>query len=241
MAEGSVHNSNIKKGYLYATCNGKLLPNIKALYVPNHFAASLISSPQLVLEDNMDMVHSKHHGSFLQPACDSCPICMPHANRIMIATTATEMSMSITPYATHAFLGKSELALNLRSTPLGSNLPYRVSFCDKEPPRPPPVSTLSPLVQGVPPSAGGGFGATRPCHVKFKDKPSNFHRFSSPKPPNPNVRPLHLGHGAAGQAMRRAIAGAVCSQELVSINPSDLLCAGKGAPYKCVFWPFSLQ
>jgi len=63
----------------------------------------------------MDMVHSKCFGSFMQPARDSCPICTPHADRIMIATTATDMSISITPYATHTFLGKSQQAL--ASTP----------------------------------------------------------------------------------------------------------------------------
>jgi len=52
----------------------------------------------------------------MQPACDSCPIYTPHADRIMIATTATDMSISITPCDTHAFLGKSEQALELTST-----------------------------------------------------------------------------------------------------------------------------
>ena len=36
----------------------------------------------------------------------------------------------------------------------------------------------------------------------------------------------------------RAIAGAVCPQELVRMNLSDLLCAGMGAPYKRVVGPF---
>ena len=115
LADGSVLTSNVKKGFLDATCNGKLLPKIEALQVPD-LAATLISSPQLVSEGNMDMVHSKHYGSFMQPACDSCPICTPHVDRIMIATTATDMSISITPYDTHAFLGKSEQALELTST-----------------------------------------------------------------------------------------------------------------------------
>ena len=97
--------SNTKRGFLNATC--KLLPKIEALHVPD-LAASLISSPQLVSEGNMDMVHSKHYGSFMQPACDFCSICMPHVDRIMIATTARDMSISITPCDTHAFLGKSE-------------------------------------------------------------------------------------------------------------------------------------
>jgi len=79
-------------------------------------AATLISSPQLVSEGNMDMVHSKRYSSFMQPACDSCSIYTPHADRIMIATTATDMSISITPCDTHAFLGKSEQALELTST-----------------------------------------------------------------------------------------------------------------------------
>ena len=63
-------------------------------------------------------VHSKHYGSFMQPACDSCPICTPHVpvDRIMIATTATDMSISITPCDTHAFLGKSEQALEFTSS-----------------------------------------------------------------------------------------------------------------------------
>jgi len=115
MADGSVLNSNIKKGFLDATCNGKLLPKIEALHVPD-LAATLISSPQLVSEGHMDMVHSKRYGSVMQPACDSCRICTPHVDRIMIATTATDMSISITPYDTHAFLGKSEQALELTST-----------------------------------------------------------------------------------------------------------------------------
>jgi len=114
LADGSVLNSNIKKGFLDATCNEKTLQNIEALHVPD-LAATLISLPQLMLEGNMDMVHSKRFGSFMQPACDSCPICTPHADRIMIATTATDMSISITPYATQAVLGKSEQAL--ASTP----------------------------------------------------------------------------------------------------------------------------
>jgi len=87
LADGSTLTSNIKKGFLDATCNGKLLPKIEALHVPD-LAATLISSPQLVSEGNMDMVHSKHYGHFMQPACDSCPICTPHVDRIMIATTA---------------------------------------------------------------------------------------------------------------------------------------------------------
>jgi len=59
MADGSVLNSNmLKKGFLDATCNGKLLTNIEALHVPD-LAATLISSPQLVSEGNMDMVHLK--------------------------------------------------------------------------------------------------------------------------------------------------------------------------------------
>jgi len=33
LADGSVLNSNIKRGYLDAACNGKLLPNITALSV----------------------------------------------------------------------------------------------------------------------------------------------------------------------------------------------------------------
>jgi len=115
MADGSVLTSNIKRGFLNATCNGKLLPKIEALHVPD-LAATLISSPQLVSEGNMDMVHSKHYGSFMQPACDSSSICTPHVNRIMIATTATDMSISITPCDTHAFLGKSEQALGYTSS-----------------------------------------------------------------------------------------------------------------------------
>ena len=63
------------------------------------------------------MVHSKRYSSFMQPACDSCPICTPHADRIMIATSATDMSISITLYATHAFIGESGQALPLTSTP----------------------------------------------------------------------------------------------------------------------------
>jgi len=94
LADGSVLTSNIKKGFLDATCNGKLLPKIEALHVPD-LAATLISSPQLISEGNMDMVHSKHDGSFMQPACDSCPICTPHVNRIMIATTATDTFFSV--------------------------------------------------------------------------------------------------------------------------------------------------
>jgi len=92
----------------------KTVAKIEALHVPD-LAATLISSPQLVSEGNMDMVHSMHYGSFMQPACDSCPICTPHADRIMIATTVTDMSISITPCDTHAFLGKSEQALELTS------------------------------------------------------------------------------------------------------------------------------
>jgi len=69
MADGSVLNSNIQRGFLNAACNGKLLPKIEALHVPD-LAATLISSPQLVSEGKMDMVHSKHYGSFMQPACD---------------------------------------------------------------------------------------------------------------------------------------------------------------------------
>ena len=107
MADGSLLNSNIKRGFLNAACNGKLLPRIEALHVPD-LAATLISSLQLVSEGNMDMVHSKHYGSFMQPACDSCP---PHVDKIMIATTARDMSISITPCDTHAFLGKSEQEL----------------------------------------------------------------------------------------------------------------------------------
>jgi len=68
MADGSLLNSNIKRGFLNAACNGKLLPRIEALHVPD-LAATLISSLQLVSEGNMDMVHSKHYGSFMQPAC----------------------------------------------------------------------------------------------------------------------------------------------------------------------------
>ena len=64
----------------------------------------------------LDMVHSKRYGSFMQPACDSCPICTPHADRIMIANTTTKMSISITPCDEHAFLDKSEQALELTST-----------------------------------------------------------------------------------------------------------------------------
>jgi len=81
----------------------------------------------------------------------------------------------------------------------------------------------------------------RPCYGSFKATPLNFHRFSAFKSPNLYCRQLHLRHGAAGQALRRAIAGAVCPPELVCMNPSDLLCAGKGAPYKRVFGPFSVQ
>jgi len=115
LADGSVLTSNIKRGFLDATCNGKLLPKIEALHVPD-LAATLISSQQLVSQGNMDMVHSKHYGSFMQPACDSCPICTPHVDRIMIATTATDMSISITPCDTHVFLGKSEQALEFTNS-----------------------------------------------------------------------------------------------------------------------------
>ena len=69
MADGSVLNSDIKGGFLNAACNGKLLPKIEALHVAD-LAATLIFSQQLVSEGNMDMVHSKHHGSFMQPACN---------------------------------------------------------------------------------------------------------------------------------------------------------------------------
>jgi len=115
IADGSVLTSNIKKGFLDATCNGKLLPKIEALHVLD-LAATLISSPQLVLEGNMDIVDSKHYGSFMQPACDSCPICTPHVDRIMIATPATDMSISITPCDTYVSLGKSEQALEFTSS-----------------------------------------------------------------------------------------------------------------------------
>jgi len=115
MADGPVLTSNIKRGFLDATCNGKLLQKIEALHVPN-LAATLISSPQLVSEGHMDMVHPKRYGSFMQPACDSCPICTPHADKIMIETTATDMSISIMPCDTRAFFGKSEQVLELTST-----------------------------------------------------------------------------------------------------------------------------
>ena len=85
---------------------------------------SLICSPQLVSNGHMDMVHSKCYGSFMQPASDLCPICTPHVDRIMIETTATDMSISITPCDTHVFLGKLEQALlidcNTASFPVGS-------------------------------------------------------------------------------------------------------------------------
>jgi len=100
MADGLVLNSNIKRGFLDATCNGKLLPKIEALHLPD-LAATLISAPQLVSEGHMDTVHSKRYGSFMQPACDSCSICTPHADRITIETTATDMSFSITPCDIH--------------------------------------------------------------------------------------------------------------------------------------------
>ena len=109
MADETVLNSNINRGFLDAACNRKPLPNIEALHVPD-LAATLISSPYLISEGNMDMIHSKRVCSFMQPVCDSCPICTTHADRIVIATTATDMSISITPYATHAFLGKSQQA-----------------------------------------------------------------------------------------------------------------------------------
>jgi len=70
MADCSVLTSNIKRGFLDATCNGTVLPTIEALHVPD-LAATLISSPQLVSKGNMDMVHSKHYDSFMQPVCDS--------------------------------------------------------------------------------------------------------------------------------------------------------------------------
>jgi len=89
MADGSVLNSNIKRCFLDTACNGNPLPNIKALHMPD-LAATLISSPQLMSEGNMDMVNSKRFGLFLQPTCGSCSICAPHADRIMIATTSTE-------------------------------------------------------------------------------------------------------------------------------------------------------
>jgi len=89
-----------------------------ARYYICRFRATLISSPQLASEGNMNMVHSKRYGSFMQPA--SCPICTPHADRIMIASSAIDMSISITPYATHTFLGKSEQALPLTNTPCNS-------------------------------------------------------------------------------------------------------------------------
>ena len=68
-------------------------------------------------EGNMDMRHSKRYSSFMQPVCDCCPICTPHADRIMIATTATHMSISITPYDTHTFLGKSKEVLESSTAP----------------------------------------------------------------------------------------------------------------------------
>jgi len=107
MADGSVLNCNIKRSFL----NAKLLQKIEALHVPD-LAATL----KLVSEGSMDMVHSKHYGSFMQPACDSCSICTPHVDRIMIATTARDMSISITPCDTHAFLGKSEQELEFTSS-----------------------------------------------------------------------------------------------------------------------------
>jgi len=116
LADGSVLNSNIKRGFLDATCNGKLLPKIEALHVPD-LAATFISSPQLLSEGHMDMAHSKRYSSLMQPACDfCCPICTPHADRIIIETAATDMSISITPCDKHPFLGKSEQALELTST-----------------------------------------------------------------------------------------------------------------------------
>jgi len=102
LADSLILTSNTKRGFLNATC--KLLPKIEALHMPD-LAATLISSPQLVSEGKMDNVHSKHYGSFMQPACDSCPICTPYVDRIIIATTATDMSISITPYDKHVFLG----------------------------------------------------------------------------------------------------------------------------------------
>jgi len=87
-----------------------------------------------------------------------------------------------------------------------------------------------------------GFGATTEGLVTFDLRPQCpiFHRFWSLKPPNLNVRPLYVDHGASGQALRRAIAWAICPQELVSMNPSDLCCAGKCAPCKRAFLAFFL-
>jgi len=45
LADGSVPSSNIKRGFLDATCNVKLMPKIEALHVPD-LAATLISSPR---------------------------------------------------------------------------------------------------------------------------------------------------------------------------------------------------
>jgi len=44
MADGSVLNSNIKRGFLDAICNGKLLPNIKTLHMPDFFCEDTSTS-----------------------------------------------------------------------------------------------------------------------------------------------------------------------------------------------------
>ena len=89
LADGSEAKGPIRLGRLHAQSASKPLPDVPALHVPS-LSGTLISEPQLVLDGAFDYVHTKKE-VFMQPHTGSCPVCVPHSDRIYLRDHASRI------------------------------------------------------------------------------------------------------------------------------------------------------
>ncbi len=92
--ECAKNGSSIASGVEIGDLNVRGLPTIP-IYLSDELSSTLLSVPALVSSGNMDLVHSKQHGHFMQPATTACPICKPHPERVSFQSTPNDITLDI--------------------------------------------------------------------------------------------------------------------------------------------------
>jgi hypothetical protein len=93
--DGSCVPGQYLRGKLSAKSLGIALPRMDVIYNKN-FATTLVSTPQLN-RMGMEVILSPTFGSFMQPQGDSCPICVPHPDRISFDQDSHGTSLMLSP------------------------------------------------------------------------------------------------------------------------------------------------
>jgi hypothetical protein len=94
-ADGSCVPGQYLRGKLSAKSLGIALPRMDVIY-NKKFATTLVSTPQLN-RMGMEVILSPTFGSFMQPQGASCPICVPHPDRISFDQDSHGTSLMLSP------------------------------------------------------------------------------------------------------------------------------------------------